>query len=408
MSGHDASHGHDHGARPRTATATAHVTHATRRAPAAIGIAALLTGGFMVAEVVGGLVAGSLALLADAGHMLTDFAALAMAWLAFRVARRPADAARTYGFDRLSVMAAFVNGLALFVVAAWIVIEAVAPPRAAPHPVDGGIDARRRDRSASLVNLARLLGALARRPRQPQPARRAPARRGDLLGSAGAIVAALVILCTGWTPDRPDPLGPRLGADPALGLARWCATAATSCSRRRPPDFDAAPIAADLAAAVPGVIAVRHLHAWSISEARPMVTLEAVIRARRRPRRRAPADQGAARRRASASTTPPSRSARTRTPSDAAVAAAGCCAYLGALHSRRGHPDDADQDPRDPARLRRAAARGRHGHVGGDGAAPGHPPAADRASQPDAEEGADRDPVRPASSARRRCRSSSR
>ena len=105
---HEHGHGHEHHHAPVPRDA------ASARA---IGTAALLTGLFMIAEVVGGLVAGSLALLADAGHMLTDFAALAMAWLAFRFARRPADAARTYGFDRLSVMAAFVNGLALFVVA---------------------------------------------------------------------------------------------------------------------------------------------------------------------------------------------------------------------------------------------------------------------------------------------------
>ena len=173
-------HGHDH-----AATATA--THVTRDASArAVGIAALLTGGFMVAEVVGGLVSGSLALIADAGHMLTDFAALAMAWLAFRVARRPADAARTYGFDRLSVLAAFVNGLALFVVAAWIVVEAVAPARATRSRSTGGIMLA--VAAAGLaVNLARLLGALARRPRATSTcAPRCCTSLGDLLGSVGA------------------------------------------------------------------------------------------------------------------------------------------------------------------------------------------------------------------------------
>ncbi len=79
----------------------------------------------MVAEAVGGVLSGSLALLADAGHMLTDFASLALAWAAARVARRPADWKRTYGFDRFSVLAAFVNGLALFAIAVWITVEAV-------------------------------------------------------------------------------------------------------------------------------------------------------------------------------------------------------------------------------------------------------------------------------------------
>ncbi len=72
----------------------------------------------MLAEVAGGLISGSLALLADAGHMLTDFASLVLAWLAFLFARRPATWRTTYGFDRLSVLTAFVNGLSLFAIAA--------------------------------------------------------------------------------------------------------------------------------------------------------------------------------------------------------------------------------------------------------------------------------------------------
>src|SRR5699024_5509204 len=90
-----------------------------------LAIVAALTGGFMVAEAVGGVLSGSLALIADAGHMLTDFASLALAWAAARVARRPADWKRTYGFDRFSVLAAFVNGLTLFAIALWIIVEAV-------------------------------------------------------------------------------------------------------------------------------------------------------------------------------------------------------------------------------------------------------------------------------------------
>ncbi|MGZ9083520.1 MAG: cation diffusion facilitator family transporter, partial [Rhodoplanes sp.] len=89
-----------------------------------VGLAALLTGSFMFVEAGGGLLSGSLALLADAGHMVTDFASLALAWYGFRLARRPADWKRTYGYDRFSVVIAFVNGLALFVIAAWIISEA--------------------------------------------------------------------------------------------------------------------------------------------------------------------------------------------------------------------------------------------------------------------------------------------
>ena len=101
-----------------------------------MGLAALLTGAFMFAEVAGGIVSGSLALLADAGHMLTDFASLSLAWFGFRLARRSADWRRTYGFDRFQVLVAFANGLALFAIAAWIVYEAAERlrPRRRPSP----------------------------------------------------------------------------------------------------------------------------------------------------------------------------------------------------------------------------------------------------------------------------------
>ena len=90
-----------------------------------IGIAAILTGAFMGVELVGGLMAGSLALIADAGHMLSDFGALALAWIGFRMARQPPTSRRTFGFRRFPVLAAFVNGLTLFAIALWIVIEAI-------------------------------------------------------------------------------------------------------------------------------------------------------------------------------------------------------------------------------------------------------------------------------------------
>jgi cobalt-zinc-cadmium efflux system protein len=273
---HDHGHGqgHSHAEVPRDAASAR-----------AIGIAALLTGGFMLAEVAGGLVSGSLALLADAGHMLTDFAALSMAWLAFRVARRPADRKRTYGFDRLSVMAAFVNGLALFVVAIWIVVEAIGRLRD-PHPITGGIMLAVAV-AGLLVNIL-AFWILSRGDRGNLNLRAALLHvAGDLLGSAGAILAALVILWTGWTPI--DPILSVLVSILILRAAwRVVGESAHILLEGTPPDFDAAAIAADISGAVPGVLAVRHLHAWSITEARPMVTLEALV---------APGDPDAARRR---------------------------------------------------------------------------------------------------------------
>ncbi|HVH02159.1 MAG TPA: cation diffusion facilitator family transporter [Amaricoccus sp.] len=260
---HDHHHGNGH-------------HHATAASARAIGIAALLTGGFMLVEIAGGIVSGSLALIADAGHMLTDFAALAMAWLAFRVARRPADARRTYGFDRLSVLAAFVNGLALFAITAWIVVEAI-ERLSAPRPIEGGLMLAVAV-AGLVVNLASFR-VLSRGDRGNLNLRAALLHVvGDLLGSAGAIVAALVILGTGWTPV--DPILSVLVAALILRSAwRVVKESAHILLEGTPAGFDAEALAADLRDAVPEVAAVRHLHAWSITEARPMVTLEAVIAA---------------------------------------------------------------------------------------------------------------------------------
>jgi cobalt-zinc-cadmium efflux system protein len=257
-------HGHSHGAEPPKDAASAR----------AVGIAALLTGGFMLAEVARGLISGSLALLADAGHMLTDFAALSMAWLAFRVARRPADARRTYGFDRLSVLAAFVNGLALFVVAVWIVVEAV-HRLDAPTPVTGGIMLAVAV-AGLVVNIA-AFWILYRGDRGNLNLRAALLHvLGDLLGSVGAIAAAFIIIWTGWTP-----IDPILSVLVAVLILRSAWTVVRDSGHilleASPPEFDATEIAADLRAAVPDVTAVRHLHAWSITESRPMVTLEAIV-----------------------------------------------------------------------------------------------------------------------------------
>jgi len=84
-------------------------------------IALVLTGVFMVVEVVGGILSGSLALLADAGHMLTDTVALGLAAVAFSVSKRPGDRKLTYGYQRFQILAAFVNGLSLLVIVGWIV-----------------------------------------------------------------------------------------------------------------------------------------------------------------------------------------------------------------------------------------------------------------------------------------------
>ena len=160
-------------------------------------IVLVITSLFMVAEVVGGVISNSLALLADAGHMLTDVAALALALFAMRMAQRPPDSTRTYGYVRLEILAALINGAALLVIAVLICWEAyqrvISPPE-----VHGTIML-----GVATVGLAvNLVGAflLHHHTEGSLNVRGAYLHvLGDLLGSVGAIAAGLVILFTGWT-----------------------------------------------------------------------------------------------------------------------------------------------------------------------------------------------------------------
>lgn len=228
----------------------------------------------MLAEVVGGVLSGSLALLADAGHMVSDFASLLLAWVGFRIARRPADSRRTYGFGRFSVLAAFTNGIALAAIAIWILVEA-AIRLFEPHEVmselmlwiaAGGL----------LVNVASFI-VLHGADRDNLNVRGALAHvAGDLLGSVVAISAALIIMTTGWM--AADPL---LSALVALILLRsaWAITRDSGhvLLEGAPVHIDVDSVVRDLGASIAGVEDVHHAHVWSLDGRRPMMTLHARI-----------------------------------------------------------------------------------------------------------------------------------
>ena len=230
----------------------------------------LLTATFMAIEAVGGWLAGSLALIADAGHMLSDAAALALAWVAFRVARRPHDEKRSYGYHRFQILAAFVNGLVLFAIAAWILVEAVGRLRA-PVPVLAG-PMLAIAVAGLAVNVVSFLVLRAGDRRNLNVSAALLHVLGDLLGSVGAIVAAIVILATGWTP-----IDPILSVFVSLLILRgaWDVTrrAGHVLMEGAPEGFDDRTLKADLRAAVPGVLDVHHVHAWMLTSERPMVTL---------------------------------------------------------------------------------------------------------------------------------------
>jgi cobalt-zinc-cadmium efflux system protein len=255
--------GHDHAHR-----------HATADNQRNVFWAMVLTGGFMLAEVVGGVVAGSLALIADAGHMLTDAASLGLAWAAFRVGHWPQDARRTYGYHRFQVLAAFVNGLALVAIVGWIAIEAV---RRLFDPVEvlGGL-------MLAIAALG-LLGNLAafailrRGDRENLNVQGAVLHvLADLLGSVAALVAALVIVWTGWAPI--DPLLSLLVAALILHSAwRLLRKSAHILLEGAPDWLDDAELRAAVTTALPTIKDVHHVHAWMLTSERPLITLHAEV-----------------------------------------------------------------------------------------------------------------------------------
>ena len=255
-----AGRGHDH-------------THGTTDKTRVL-IAAALTGGFMVAEALGGFLTGSLALVADAGHMLTNSISLALAWYAFHLAGRAATARLTYGFERVKTLVAYTNGLAIFAIALWIVYEAL-QRFLEPTPVLGGpmlVVAV----VGLLVNIAGFY-VLHGGDRSSLNMRGAILHvLGDMLGSAGAIVAALVILATGWTPIDPilSVLVSLLILSTAWSLMR---DAAHVLLEGAPPELDREGIASDIVANVRNVREIHHVHVWSLDGSKTMATLHACL-----------------------------------------------------------------------------------------------------------------------------------
>ena len=242
---------HDHG--------HAHAHDVRTGVRGALVFALALTGGYALVEAAAGLWSGSLALLSDAGHMLTDAAALGLALFAVSYANRPPSARATYGHGRAEVLAAFVNAIAMLAIVAAIAVEAVRR-LLVPQPVAGGTVL-----AVALVGLA-VNAFVAWRLSQSSSSVNTRAAMlhvmGDLLGSAAAIVAGAVIVFTGWTP-----IDPILSIVVALLILRstWRLLKQTSgvLMERVPSHLDYAAIGNALAS-IPGVRDVHDLHVWSM------------------------------------------------------------------------------------------------------------------------------------------------
>jgi cobalt-zinc-cadmium efflux system protein len=262
---HDHSHGHhSHG------HSHEHAAASTRALAWSLGLTAVI----LVAEGVGGWLSNSLALLADAGHVLTDAGALGLSLFVAWLARQPGSAAKTYGYLRWEILAALINGATLLLISVWIVIEAVVRFKH-PEPVSGGI-------MLSVAALGFLINAVAvwllHGVRHGSLNVRGAYLHvlGDMLASGGTVVAAVIIRYTGW-----------LNADPIASLVTTVLIIAGAWTLvRESVDvlLEAAPphIALDLVRqrleSIRGVESIHDLHVWTVTSGMVAMSAHAIVR----------------------------------------------------------------------------------------------------------------------------------
>lgn len=257
------------------ATPLGHAEESQRGAPARrLMIALPVTAGFMVVEAIAGWLFGSLALLSDALHMLTDTSVLALALVAQRIATRPRSARQTYGYRRAETLAAFVSGLALGVSAIFIVVEAIGRWREPTEVLGEGM---------LLVAIAGLLVNLicAKVLSHGHEGHNVNTRAAlyhvlaDALGSVGAIVAAILVLAFDWY--RADSaVSVLLAAFLIFGAWRLVSNTGRVLMEGAPHHLDGDAVERTIAA-TPGVADVHDFHLWTIAEGFPVVTVHVVL-----------------------------------------------------------------------------------------------------------------------------------
>jgi cobalt-zinc-cadmium efflux system protein len=250
-------HDHEHGAGNRRALA----------------IVLAMTAGFTVVEIIGGLLTGSLALLADAGHMLSDNLSLGLALFAAWLAQRPATPNKSFGYRRAEILAALANGVTLVAVSIWVFVEAYSrleePPEVLGTPML---------LVAALGLLVNAAGALILYRSGGESLNVEGAMRhvfADALGSVGAIVAAAIIILTGWR-----------YADPLISVAIGFLILGSSWKLLRdstnilleatPPDLDATEVGRRMASAE-GITEIHDLHIWTITSGFPALSAHVLV-----------------------------------------------------------------------------------------------------------------------------------
>src|SRR5918998_100311 len=238
-----------------------------------LGWVLALTVGFMVVEAVGGIISGSLALLADAGHMLTDAGALGLSLLSGWIALRPANDTKTYGYRRWEILAALVNGAALFGIAAWVILEAFQRIQN-PQPIraDLFLAVAAAGLVVNLISL-RMLHDLRHGSLNTRGAYLHVL--GDALGSAGALAAAGVIAITGWT--LADPIISIVLALLILFGAWQLLRESTDILLEAVPGHVSMAEVQQRMLSVPGVTAVHDLHVWTVTSGMVAMSGHAIV-----------------------------------------------------------------------------------------------------------------------------------
>ena len=246
--------------------------HARRESRRALALAFAVTASYTAIEVVGGVLTGSLALLADAVHMLSDNVALALALGAVWLAGKPTTPQRTFGYQRAEVLVALANGVALVALAIWIFYAAVGRLSDPPEVLGGWMLA------IATVGIAVNLGAAAILHRARGGINVEAAFRhvlADLLGSFGVVAAAVIVLTTGW-----------LEADPIVGMLIGVLVLVSSWTILRDSTrilLEAAPSGIDTQAVgerlarAPGVVEVHDLHIWTITSGFPALSAHVLV-----------------------------------------------------------------------------------------------------------------------------------
>ena len=237
-------------------------------------IALVLTAALLVVEVVGGILSNSIALLADAGHMLTDVAALGLALFVAWFSRQPSSPQKTFGYLRWEILAAFANGATLLLISAWILWQAIIRLRA-PEPVSGGL-------MLAVAVSGLVVNIIAARVLVRSSSHNLNARGaylhvlGDLLASVGTVAAAIAIRYTGWL--AADPVASILTTMLIMRGAWQLVRESVDILLESTPAHIPMPAVRSQLEAIPGIESVHDLHVWAVTPAVVAMSAHCIVR----------------------------------------------------------------------------------------------------------------------------------